>query len=78
MEQVLLGLGKVPIPSIEPGPRLSVDLWWRGNRLLVNVTPLATITFYGQRQRRDGWQEIKGKEELHRPFWKWKLKAFFR
>jgi hypothetical protein len=79
MEQVLLGLGEVPVPSITPGPGLTVDLRWRGNReMLINITPKATITFYGQRQRREGWQEIRGKEELHMPHWKWKLKAFFR
>lgn len=79
MEKVLTSLGKIPIPSIQPGPNLTVDLRWRGNRnLLINVTPKATITFYGRRQRREGWQEIGGQEELHRPHWKWKLKAFFR
>jgi hypothetical protein len=80
MEQVLRGLGGVFIPSIDPGPGLTVDLHWRrsGFELLINVTPKAEITFYGRRDRRDGVQEIKGNERLDYPLWKWKLKPFFR
>lgn len=80
MEHLLRELGDVPMPKINPGPNLTVDICWNepGLDLLVNVTPKGEISFYGERSNGGATMYVKGNEPLHLQRWKEKLQPFLR